>query len=120
MSESSDDSDFSDGDSDTVRGSRSLGPCACAHTIDRGYWLQEFLLLLISSQRSLVKRKRGGSVPGRAANLNRDFAAGHARLWNDYFSAAPVYPEGIFRRRFRMSRALHAPDGRCRCSRCGF
>ncbi|XP_074323389.1 uncharacterized protein LOC141660311 [Apium graveolens] len=36
--------------------------------------------------------------------IYRDCEAGHQRLVNDYFSPNPVYPENIFRRRFRMGR----------------
>ena len=33
-------------------------------------------------------------------------AEGHMRLWIDYFSETPTYPDAIFRRRFRMRRDL--------------
>ena len=44
--------------------------------------------------------------------IYRDREAGHQRLVNDYFSPNPVYPENIFRRRFRMGRHvfLHIVD----------
>jgi hypothetical protein len=48
----------------------------------------------------------GGSRPGRMPNLPRDFEAGYNRLFCDYFSENPVYPDHIFRRRFRMRRLL--------------
>ncbi|XP_057420293.1 uncharacterized protein LOC130714408 [Lotus japonicus] len=34
--------------------------------------------------------------------IERYREAGHERLWMDYFSENPVYPEELFRRRFRM------------------
>ena len=37
-------------------------------------------------------------------SIYRDREAGHQRLEKDYFSPNPVYPEQIFRRRFRMGR----------------
>ena len=37
-------------------------------------------------------------------SIFRDRESGHQRLMNDYFSPNPVYPEQIFRRRFRMGR----------------
>ncbi|XP_014756074.1 uncharacterized protein LOC106866423 [Brachypodium distachyon] len=50
-------------------------------------------------------RRRRGSVPGRQV-INRDIAAGHARLFKDYFARHPVYGPSYFRRRFQMSRPL--------------
>ncbi|XP_075473417.1 uncharacterized protein LOC142504434 [Primulina tabacum] len=38
--------------------------------------------------------------------IQRNREAGHARLFNDYFSTNPVYPNQIFRRRFLMRREL--------------
>ncbi|KAE9068934.1 hypothetical protein PF010_g26861 [Phytophthora fragariae] len=67
---------------------------------------ETFLLLFLSAQKTPIKRKRGGSEPGKAANLDRDFQAAHLRLWKDYFCENPTYPEKLFRRRNRMSRAL--------------
>jgi hypothetical protein len=49
------------------------------------------------------KARRGGSRPGKRPNLNRDFAAGHAKIMSDYFVENPVYHEDLFRRRFQMS-----------------
>ncbi|KAE8883390.1 hypothetical protein PF010_g26926 [Phytophthora fragariae] len=53
-----------------------------------------------------VKKQRGGSVPGRAANVDRDREAGHARLIADYFAPNPVYNSRLFRRRFRLPPAM--------------
>ncbi|XP_017233595.1 uncharacterized protein LOC108207672 [Daucus carota subsp. sativus] len=44
------------------------------------------------------------STPTPRRNIYRDREGGHHRLVNDYFSPNPVYPENIFRRRFRMGR----------------
>lgn len=52
------------------------------------------------------KPKRGGSVPGRAPNIDRNREEGAKRLYNDYFSENPTYPEHMFSRRFRMPRRL--------------
>ncbi|XP_073045623.1 uncharacterized protein [Primulina eburnea] len=38
--------------------------------------------------------------------IQRNREAGHARLFNYYFSTNPVYPDQIFRRRFHMRREL--------------
>lgn len=47
-----------------------------------------------------------GSRPGKSSNLPRDHAAGHQRIFADYFCEHPVYPERLFRRRYRMSKRL--------------
>ena len=38
----------------------------------------------------LKKRKGGGSVPGKARNIDRGIHLGSRKLFNDYFSATPV------------------------------
>uniref|UniRef100_A0A0D3CQP1 DDE Tnp4 domain-containing protein n=1 Tax=Brassica oleracea var. oleracea TaxID=109376 RepID=A0A0D3CQP1_BRAOL len=38
--------------------------------------------------------------------IERNREEGHLRLWNDYFSDTPTYPENLFRRRFRMNKPL--------------
>lgn len=47
-----------------------------------------------------------GSRPGKSPNLPRDHAAGHQRIFDDYFGEHPVYTDRLFRRRFRMSKRL--------------
>ncbi|XP_057793131.1 uncharacterized protein LOC131009740 [Salvia miltiorrhiza] len=47
----------------------------------------------------------GGSVLGHKV-IHRDREAAAHRLFNDYFSENPTFNEGMFRRRFRMSRSL--------------
>lgn len=61
-------------------------------------------------------KKQGGSLPGRAPNVERDFASGHQRIIMDCFwpvnqlrndgsgLTGPVYPDHRFERRFRMPR----------------
>jgi hypothetical protein len=49
--------------------------------------------------------KRGGSMPGKAPNKNRDFEDAYQRLLRDYFSGVnSVYDEVDFQRRFRINR----------------
>ena len=43
-------------------------------------------------------RRRRGSVPGHIV-IERDHAAGHARIMADYFGPNPVYSDYQFRRR---------------------
>uniref|UniRef100_A0A0D3C2K7 DDE Tnp4 domain-containing protein n=1 Tax=Brassica oleracea var. oleracea TaxID=109376 RepID=A0A0D3C2K7_BRAOL len=38
--------------------------------------------------------------------IKRNREEGNLRLWNDYFSDTPTYPENLFRRRFRMNKPL--------------
>ncbi|XP_023644546.1 putative nuclease HARBI1 [Capsella rubella] len=42
----------------------------------------------------------------KRAYIERNREEGHERLWNDYFSDNPTYPERMFRRRFRMNKPL--------------
>ena len=62
--------------------------------------IEEFFPELLAQQN--IVTKRGGSLPGRRANLPRDRMLGHTRLMNDYFCDDAVYNERLFRRRFRM------------------
>ena len=39
-------------------------------------------------------------------HIERNREEGDLRLWNDYFSETPTYPENLFRRRFRMNKPL--------------
>ncbi|EHS64664.1 uncharacterized protein PGTG_21015 [Puccinia graminis f. sp. tritici CRL 75-36-700-3] len=56
-----------------------------------------------SNQETLV---RGGSRPGRRANLNHGFEEGYQRFYKDYLAPEPVYVDDLFRRQFRMHRGL--------------
>jgi len=47
----------------------------------------------------------GGSIHGHVV-INRDRENAARNLFNDYFAEKPVFPETMFRRRFRMSRSL--------------
>ncbi|CAA7015804.1 unnamed protein product [Microthlaspi erraticum] len=42
----------------------------------------------------------------KRAVIDRRSEEGNIRLFNDYFSENAIYPEAIFRRRFRMNRPL--------------
>nr|ABD65037.1 hypothetical protein 26.t00094 [Brassica oleracea] len=46
-------------------------------------------------------RKRNKRV-----HIERNREEGDLRLWNDYFSETPTYPDNLFRRRFRMNKPL--------------
>lgn len=48
--------------------------------------------------------RHGGSHPGRSANICRDNVMGDRNITRDYFSGEDsIFPEPLFRRRFRMS-----------------
>ncbi|EHS62875.1 uncharacterized protein PGTG_21248 [Puccinia graminis f. sp. tritici CRL 75-36-700-3] len=64
--------------------------------------LQTTLSLILKTKE---KKKRGGSTPGRR-EINRNRLEGHQRLYEDYFSEDAIYPDYLFRRRFRMRRSL--------------
>ena len=42
----------------------------------------------------------------KRAYIERNREEWHIRLWNDYFSDTPTYPENFFQRRFRMNKSL--------------
>jgi hypothetical protein len=62
--------------------------------------------IVAAEQRAPKKKKRGGSLPGKQPNLERDHAAGRARLMAKYFAPIPIYPAHKFRPRFRMFRRV--------------
>ena len=47
-----------------------------------------------------------GSRPGKRANIDRAGAEQAARLYRDYFSENPTYPEEVFERRYRLPRSI--------------
>jgi len=57
-------------------------------------------LTFLSNQEERRKKRK------KRAYIERHREEGHIRLWNDYFSETPTYPENIFRRRFRMNKRL--------------
>uniref|UniRef100_A0A0D3CXN4 Uncharacterized protein n=1 Tax=Brassica oleracea var. oleracea TaxID=109376 RepID=A0A0D3CXN4_BRAOL len=42
----------------------------------------------------------------KRAYVERNREEGHTRLWSDYFSEDPTFPAHLFRRRFRMNKAV--------------
>jgi hypothetical protein len=69
--------------------------------------------LLDSFARKLAMKFKAafsGGVPqrqyGPRKSIRRDHAAAHERLVADYFAEEPLYPESMFRTRFRMNRHL--------------
>jgi hypothetical protein len=77
-------------------------------SIDYEEVVEVFQDLLTSSDESSdldddeLATTRGGSKPGKRANIARGREEGHCRLWADYFAEEPTYDESHFRRRFRM------------------
>jgi Plant transposon protein len=65
------------------------------------------LLLLEDIYDNKPTKKRGGSLPGKATNMHRDFNDAYHRLLLDYFSGVDsVYNEADFQRRFRINRGV--------------
>uniref|UniRef100_A0A0D3BTZ2 DDE Tnp4 domain-containing protein n=1 Tax=Brassica oleracea var. oleracea TaxID=109376 RepID=A0A0D3BTZ2_BRAOL len=56
------------------------------------------LILVIKKKRRKKRKKR--------VYIERNREEGDLRLWNDYFSETPTYPDNLFRRRFRMNKPL--------------
>lgn len=52
------------------------------------------------------RKNGGGSLPGKAPNVQRGHIDAHEQLWSDYFADPPKYNDYLFRRRFRMGRRL--------------
>jgi len=51
-----------------------------------------------------MKKKR--KKEKKRAYIERNHEEGDIRLWNDYFSETPTYPDNLFQRRFRMNKPL--------------
>ena len=43
------------------------------------------------------------SQPKHRRSIRHNHLASHERLFLDYFAPTPIYPPGLFRRRFRMN-----------------
>ena len=56
-------------------------------------------------KKSSASQQHGNSTLNHYV-INRNREEGHARLYRDYFSDNPIYPETLFRRRFRTRRLL--------------
>lgn len=69
----------------------------------KGEDFKEILELLNECDSDSDDERRGGSRPGRSANIEQNRAKGAKRLFNDYFCADPTCPPRIFERRFRVS-----------------
>ena len=72
---------------------------------DEDDWIVDEVFDTVSSKDEKDTPKRG-SKRGKRANIDRDFQFFHQKIWNDYFSETPKYPEKYFRRRFRMTKSL--------------
>uniref|UniRef100_A0A0D3E428 Myb-like domain-containing protein n=1 Tax=Brassica oleracea var. oleracea TaxID=109376 RepID=A0A0D3E428_BRAOL len=59
----------------------------------------EDLTIQVEQEEQRKRRKK-------RAYIERNHEEGNVRLWNDYFSETPTYPEHYFRRRFRMNKRL--------------
>ena len=53
----------------------------------------------------LIKNIQGKEEKKRV-HIERNREECDVRLWNDYFSETPAYPQNLFRRRFRMNKPL--------------
>ncbi|XP_024012910.1 uncharacterized protein LOC112087132 [Eutrema salsugineum] len=49
---------------------------------------------------------RGNQFKEKRDFIERNWEEGHIRLWNDYFSEEAIFPDYLFRRRFRMNKSL--------------
>lgn len=63
-------------------------------------------LLLASSDEESEKGGWGGSRPGKARNVDRRAEEASRRLQQQYFVENPIYTDGLFKRRFRVSKVV--------------
>ena len=61
---------------------------------------EEDTALILMLHNKTKRPKRGGSVFGRE-EIKRERLEADAKLMRSYFNPTPVYPERMFRRRFR-------------------
>ncbi|KAM5550857.1 hypothetical protein ABKV19_027286 [Rosa sericea] len=66
---------------------------------------EDLMNLQIEALQEKGRRRRRGSIPDRIYK-DRQRLQGHETLFKDYFAENPVHEEVVFRRRFRMHRAL--------------
>uniref|UniRef100_A0A0D3BQU1 DDE Tnp4 domain-containing protein n=1 Tax=Brassica oleracea var. oleracea TaxID=109376 RepID=A0A0D3BQU1_BRAOL len=52
------------------------------------------------------ERRKKRKKRKKRAYIERNREQGHIRLWNDYFSDTPTYPDNFFRQHFRMNKPL--------------
>eukprot|EP00475_Leptophrys_vorax_P044887 TRINITY_DN9155_c0_g1_i1.p1 TRINITY_DN9155_c0_g1~~TRINITY_DN9155_c0_g1_i1.p1 ORF type:complete len:121 (-),score=36.60 TRINITY_DN9155_c0_g1_i1:79-441(-) len=64
--------------------------------------LDDFMNKLISEQGMGVGVEMPSSRFGKHPNIDRSMDEDHQRICKDYLAEDPVYPEPMFRRRFRM------------------
>jgi hypothetical protein len=65
-------------------------------------FLSTFIMNHIRADFETQKRKHGGSLSERKANLKRERQCGQDRISREYFCASPMYDDKMFRRRYRM------------------
>ena len=77
----------------------------------RRRWNNVFHMFILSLYLSFFQfeenqRPHGGSSPGKSRNINRDFTANGQALYDNYFAPNCRYNSKLFRRRYRMPKAL--------------
>ena len=70
------------------------------------YLFRKFLLDDSDEDEIIEELLMETSQPKRRRSIRRNHLAGHERSFLDYFAPTPIYPPGLFRRRFRMKRSL--------------
>ena len=70
------------------------------------YLFRKFLLDDSDEDEIIEELLTETSQPKRRRSIRRNHLAGHERFFLDYFTPTPIYPPGLFRRRFRMKRSL--------------
>lgn len=86
------------------------GPLAIA-SMQQQELLSTATMLTVFVQTEMMKRRRmitrrGGSLRGRAPNIQRSFDEFYQRVMNNYFIERPRFNDRVFRQRFRCRKAL--------------
>ncbi|XP_057791168.1 uncharacterized protein LOC131008295 [Salvia miltiorrhiza] len=82
-----------------------INECDVEHQLMGQHILNNNLIVAQLAEYQNATKIHGGSVLGHKV-IHRDREAAAHRLFNDYFSENPTFNEGMFHRRFRMSRSL--------------
>ncbi|KAG8060411.1 hypothetical protein GUJ93_ZPchr0002g23558 [Zizania palustris] len=95
------DSDFSSDDSDELAPSKVIKEYVAEQSILDSF-AQRLAVKINASLLARVSQRQYGA----RKSIRRDHEGAHQRLMEDYFNEEPLYPDSMFRTRFRMNKHL--------------